>query len=1541
MSQSQPTKPQASVSERIDAVADRFEAAWKGDVIPVIADFLEGWEGEPRQRLQRELAQLDRAYRERRGLPIPTEAIVPLDVNRDAPTTPARIGRYRLGAILGAGSFGTVYRAFDEQMQREVALKVLRDDAAMPGDTTEAFLREARVVAQLHHPHVVTVHDAGEADGCKYIVYELVDGESLRDRLRQPLLAAEAACLLAPVADALHHAHTRGLLHRDVKPANILVDRDSRARLIDFGLGIREQNLALEAGRLVGSYAYLPPEMVRGEGHRLDGRGDIYSLGVVLYEALCGRRPFRATRRDALFDEILNQEPKPPRQLNDAIPAALERVCLKAMAKRISERYTTALDLAADLRACAVEDRGSHSAERGVRSAERPAEVVEEPASCTFDVSRRSAFRPSAPIVPRGLRPFGGADADFFLDLLPGPRERDGLPESVHFWKSRIATSDGDSFRVGLIVGPSGCGKSSLVRAGLLPRLSDTVVSVYAEAERDATETRLRERLQRACPDLNPALDLPAAVTALRRGVHEGRKVLIVLDQLEQWLQACGTELGDRPLVAALRQADGDHVQFLLLVRDDYWLGAARLFRELELPLREGENLRVVDLFDARHARRVLRALGEAHGAIRSDVPVPAPDLDPDLGRDGSQTRSRSRSGNAAGYEGRRKGETRTEMSLFLDDAVRQLGTDGKVIPVRLSLFAELMKSRPWTRRSLREVGGIDGLGVTFLEETFASRSAHPEHRRQAPAARAVLAALLPEEGDVIRGRGRCRDELLGASGLGDDHAAFDHLLETLDRELRLITPAEGDGGTAAGYQLAHDYLVPAVRQWLRQHEQTTWRGRARLRLTERAAHWARHPESRFLPSLPEFVTMIAGVPRSRRQPAEQAMLRAAARRLSARGAVLAVAVALIGWGIWEAHGRIRARGMVEAIESATLVEADRLVNDELPRYRRWAEPRLHKNALSPDATRERRLRASLAYVAERVDFLTDCLLDGSLAEVAVIRARLVPFAAQISPRLLQVLNDGNQAATSRFRAALALAVMQPGGEWACTHAGFIARQLAQSSPDEQAALRALLRPIGPALIVSLRPLLHAGRYEQTAAQALADFASAQPATLAEVTAEAAPEPFAILLPALAQNAANRAEVLTVLEKLAQDPDSSVDAARRRAGAIVTLYRLASRSTALDRLSAASDAETRAQFVSRVHDAGIEPALLAECLENDDGRLRQDLILALGEYASEEVPTSLREHLARCLADWYREDDRPGVHAACGWLLRRWGLIVAVAEVDQTPCFPPSARRGWFVRRVGSTCLTFAILRRGEAPIGSPENEMFHVRDEVLRTVTVEESVAFADREVTVGLWNEFLRSRGLRPLADAGDLPARDLSWYEAIAFCRWLTTQAGMSEADQCYRFPAHPQRAADGLITNWEFDPERPGFRLPTDAEWEAACRAGVSDTYSFGNDSALLDRYGWFLGTSERRPRPVATRRPNRLGLFDMHGNVWEWCQDEYSAPKARERASTRVYRGGSFDNYPRHGRSACRINDQPAFHFPFVGLRVVFTLPDADRAARVP
>ena len=176
--------------------------------------------------------------------------------------------------------------------------------------------------------------------------------------------------------------------------------------------------------------------------------------------------------------------------------------------------------------------------------------------------------------------------------MLPGPRDRDGLPESIRFWKRKIEQIDPDlTFRVGLIYGPSGCGKSSLVKAGLLPRLGKHVLPVYIEATPEETEARLLKGLRKACPELPRGLGLVDSLANLRRGriLPPERKVLLVLDQFEQWLHAKRGE-ENTELVAALRHCDGEHVQAVVLVRDDFWMAASRFMRDLEIRLLEGEN---------------------------------------------------------------------------------------------------------------------------------------------------------------------------------------------------------------------------------------------------------------------------------------------------------------------------------------------------------------------------------------------------------------------------------------------------------------------------------------------------------------------------------------------------------------------------------------------------------------------------------------------------------------------------------------------------------------------------------------------------------------------------------------------------------------------------------------------------------------------------------------------------------------------------------------------------------------------------------------
>ena len=519
----------------------------------------------------------------------------------------------------------------------------------------------------------------------------------------------------------------------------------------------------------------------------------------------------------------------------------------------------------------------------GIFSTELPQGVIEQSTKATRVESREIARTPTSDgrtikIVPKGLRSFDAQDADFFLELLPGPRDRDGLPDSLRFWKNRIEQTDPDeTFRVGLIYGPSGCGKSSLVKAGLLPRLGEHVVPVYVESTAGETETRLLYGLRKRCPALPVDLDLKETLAALRRGqgVPQGSKVLIVLDQFEQWLHSKGKE-EHTELVEAIRQCDGGRVQCLVMVRDDFWLGVSRFLRELEVPLVEGRNIGLVDLFDLDHARKVLRAFGRAFARL--------PEKDSD---------------------------STTEANTFLKQAISGLAEDGKIICVRLALFAEMMKGKPWTPATLVEVGGTQGVGVTFLEETFSAATASPEHRLHQKAARAVLKTLLPESGTHIKGNMRSYPELLETSGYGSRPKEFEDLMRILDSEIRFISPTDPEGTEAADdpqaavdvgqkyYQLTHDYLVHSLRDWLTRKQRETRRGRAELRLADRAALWNQKRENRHLPSLWEFLNIRLLTDRKKWTSSERNMMGTAGRVHGIRAGLVCLAiVAVIAVGL-------------------------------------------------------------------------------------------------------------------------------------------------------------------------------------------------------------------------------------------------------------------------------------------------------------------------------------------------------------------------------------------------------------------------------------------------------------------------------------------------------------------------------------------------------------------------------------------------------------------------------------------------------------------
>ena len=888
---------------------------------------------------------------------------------------PVSLGPYEKIEPLGAGGFGVVCKAIDTRSGRNVAMKFPHRDKISSDFTLRLLVNEARRAESLVHPNIVSVYGVEFIDGYVVLVQQYVAGETLKESLNKGRSQIQIVSLVQSLAQAIAYSHRIGIIHRDLKPANILMDQDDFPLIADFGLALHRDEQKFAISEPCGTPSYMSPEQVSEPSQNLDGRTDIWSLGVIIYELLTGKKPFQGATQGAVYSKISTGIFKPPRELNPSVDEELQRICMKCLENQLSTRYLTADELASDLSTWSQKYQSSGQQEQ-------------------------------VKILPRGFASFVGSDAPFFIRLLPGTQDREGLPYSLRFWIDRIDNRIKEStvVPVGVIYGPSGSGKSSFVKAGLIPRVEHLTESIYVESTADDTEIRLIKALKTTFPGIPEGIALPNILEGLQQGNWRtsAKKVLVILDQFEQWLSKEGS-FAKTQLTMALKQCDGKQLQCILLVRDEFWLKTSRYFDALEYNLIEGHNSQLVDLFDFDHAHKVLKYLGQAFGKLPADDSKLTPD-----------------------------------QKSFLKNSVEQLAVNDYVICIHLTVFAEIFRHRSWSIKELQTAGGVSGVGLKYLDSTFGSEAKTARNRNWKKNVEAVLNELLPDGDSSIRGAMKSRTQLRIAADM--EGQEFKELLNYLENELKLITRVDpdisgtpdlnsGDENSQFHFQLTHDYLVPSIRQWLGAELSKTVSGRAKLRLKELGSLAVPGETPRYLPTHLEWLTWQFLFSRQNMDRQQAAVMRTAKHHFWTSflkyGAIAFVMITVLTMVFLNYQNDRTANQLLNNLFGQEIGRVPAIVQ-QLIQYRDRIEPHLLQLQNDDNTPSEKRRRVNLALLPFKPELkakIIDAMISGTSPDELEAHANIL--AQQSKPNIAKLhanLDDNSAWQASQFRSLVALA---------------------------------------------------------------------------------------------------------------------------------------------------------------------------------------------------------------------------------------------------------------------------------------------------------------------------------------------------------------------------------------------------------------------------------------------------------------------------------------------------------------------------------------
>jgi len=669
------------------------------------------------------------------------------------------------------------------------------------------------------------------------------------------------------------------------------------------------------------------------------------------------------------------------------------------------------------------------------------------------------------------------------------------------------------------------------------------------------------------------------------------------------------------------------------------------------------------------------------------------------------------------------------------------------------------------------------------------------------------------------------------------------------------------------------------------------------------------------------------------------------------------------------------ARAKVEMLTKAETANVPEIVAQLAP-LRHWADPLLKQMARESRQGSKAALHVALALLpvdAGHTEGLLGWLGQAETRpeELLVVTEALTRegHARSIAPRLwtqvegIAELNDG------QLRTAGALAGFDPQNPRWKDLAGPVAARLVRENPLLLGRWRDIFRRVGRSLSGPLLGFYYERRQPEGRAVAegfLLDFAARpdnpnRPEDYADLIVDADPERFEQIMGILTAHADSRRAINRLVPSLNRPGNGDLALAARQGRSAIVLLRLGHAEPVWRILRRGDNPGARTEVIHDLAKFRVDPLMVISRLAVEpDARARQALVLALGEYAVGRIPDAERCVLTTKLLNDYGRERDSGLHSAIDWLLRQcWGNGGELDRIDQDAAGQEAAAgRDWYVNRQGQT---LSVVRGPvEFLMGSPEDEPGRYRDEIRHRVRIERTFAIATREVTRGQYARFLEQSPASNRVDQTDsvgrpsppsrCPVVNTDWYDAARYCNWLSRQEGIPQCQWCY-----PPEIKDGMSLPLDCL-NRTGYRLPTETEWEYACRAGSTQSRPEGISDSLLSKYACYKieTTSPQRHYEVGRLKPNNLGLFDMLGNVWEWALDplvDHSVVGIELAAFDnqpggpvtndveRVLRGGASDCTEPYLRSAMRNRHLPHSRYGSDGFRVARTLKPAPLTLR--